>query len=45
METIETLETNGDALQYRNKEVRDSWKLRETKETEETVETKGDAPQ
>ena len=24
METIETLETNGDALPYRNKEVRDA---------------------
>ena len=45
METIETLESNGDALQYRNKEVRDSLRLRETKETKETVETKGGAYQ
>ena len=43
--SMETIEINGDALQYRNKEVRDSWRLRETKETEETVETKGDAHQ
>ena len=38
------METNGYA---HNKEkcMRDSWRLRETKETEETMETNGDAHQ
>ena len=36
-ETIETMETNGDALQCRSSE-----RQLETQETEETVETNGD---